>query len=62
MTYKGSLNAAVFLVFLKKLIEGANRKVLLIADRLQAHKTPEVIAWLEAQGPDRGVLLACLLA
>jgi transposase len=49
MTYKGSLNAAVFLVFLKKLIEGANRKVLLIADRLQAHKTPEVIAWLEAR-------------
>jgi transposase len=48
MTYKGSLNAAVFLVFLKKLIEGASRKVLLIADRLQAHKTPEVVAWVEA--------------
>jgi len=46
MTYKGSLNAAVFLVFLKKLIEGASRKILLIADRLQAHKTPEVIAWV----------------
>jgi transposase len=48
MTYKGSLNAAVFLVFLSKLIEGATRKILLIADRLQAHKTPEVVAWLEA--------------
>jgi len=48
MTYKGSLNAAVFLVFLSKLIEGATRKILLIADRLQAHKTPDVIAWLEA--------------
>jgi transposase len=48
MTYKGSLNAAVFLVFLSKLIEGATRKVLLIADRLQAHKTPEVTAWVEA--------------
>jgi transposase len=48
MTYKGSLNAAVFLLFLKKLIEGASRKMLLIADRLQAHKTPEVIAWVEA--------------
>jgi transposase len=48
MTYKGSLDAAVFLVFLSKLIEGATRKILLIADRLQAHKTPEVVAWVEA--------------
>jgi transposase len=48
MTYKGSLNAAVFLVFLNKLIEGAARKIFLIADRLQAHKTPEVLAWIEA--------------
>jgi transposase len=48
MTYKGSLNAAVFLVFLTKLIEGAQRKIILIADRLQAHKTPDVIAWVEA--------------
>jgi transposase len=47
MTYQGALNAAVFLLFLQKLIEGASRKVLLIADRLQAHKTPEVLAWLE---------------
>jgi transposase len=49
MTYKGSLNAAVFLLFLGKLIAGARRKILLIADRLQAHKTPEVLAWLEAR-------------
>jgi len=48
MTYKGSLDAAVFLVFLSKLIEGASRKIFLIADRLQAHKTPEVLAWTEA--------------
>ena len=48
MTYKGSLNAAVFLVFLGKLIEGATRKILLIADGLQAHKTPEVLDWVEA--------------
>jgi transposase len=47
MTYKGSLNAAVFLLFLAKLITGAPRKILLIADRLQAHKTPEVEAWVE---------------
>ena len=50
MTYKRSLNAAVFLVFLSKLIEGATRKILLIADRLQAHKTPEVLAWVETHG------------
>jgi transposase len=47
MTYKGALDAAVFLLFLQKLIKGARRKILLIADRLQAHKTPEVIAWVE---------------
>src|SRR5271170_1719716 len=46
MTYKGSLNAAVFLLFLQGLIVGASRKILLIADRLQAHKTPDVVAWL----------------
>jgi transposase len=48
MTYQGTLNATVFLLFLTRLIAGAARKVLLIADRLQAHKTPEVQAWVEA--------------
>lgn len=48
LTYQGSLNAALFLVFLQKLIEGVSRKVLLIADGLRAHKTPEVQAWVEA--------------
>jgi transposase len=48
MTYKGAFNAAVFLLLLTKLIAGASRKILLIADRLQAHKTPEVLAWVEA--------------
>jgi transposase len=52
MTYQGSLTAAVFLVFLQKLIEGASRKVLLIADGLQAHKTPAVEAWV-AERSDR---------
>lgn len=49
MTYKGMMNAVTFLLFLQKLVEGASRKILLIADRLQAHKTPEVEAWLEEQ-------------
>jgi len=48
MTYKGSLDAAVFLLFLARLIAGASRKVLLIVDRLQAHKTPAVDAWVAA--------------
>ncbi len=47
MTYKGALTAAVFLVFLGRLVAGATRKMLLIADQLQAHKAPEVQAWLE---------------
>ena len=48
LTYQGALDAAVFLLFLTRLIAGASHKVLLIADRLQAHKTPEVQAWVEA--------------
>jgi transposase len=46
MTYQGALDAAVFLTFLTRLVAGAPRKVLLIVDRLQAHKTPGVEAWL----------------
>lgn len=48
MTYKGALDAAVFLLFLARLIAEASRKVLLIVDRLQAHKTPAVNAWVVA--------------
>jgi transposase len=48
MTYQGGFTAAVFLTFLTRLIAGASRKILLIADRLQAHKTPAVQAWVEA--------------
>ncbi len=47
MTYQGALDAAVFLLFLGRLVRGAERKILLIADQLRAHKTPEVQAWLE---------------
>jgi transposase len=48
MTYRGTLNAAVFLTFLTRLVAGATRKVLLIVDRLRAHQTPEVEAWVAA--------------
>jgi transposase len=46
MTYRGMLTAAVFLQFLQRLVDEAPRKILLIADRLRAHMTPAVAAWL----------------
>lgn len=46
MTYQGMLTATVFRLFLQRLVAGAERKILLIADRLQAHMTPEVESWL----------------
>jgi transposase len=49
MTYRGALDAAVFLTFLGRLVAGLSHKVLLIVDRLQAHKTPKVEAWLAAR-------------
>jgi hypothetical protein len=48
MMYRGALDAAVVLAFLSRLVAGAPRKVLLIVDRLRAHKTPEVGAWVAA--------------
>src|SRR5262245_49919810 len=49
MTYRGALDAAAFLTSLSRLVAGASRKVLLIVDRLQAHETPEVEAWVAAR-------------
>ena len=42
-----SMKGPVFLEFLKRLVADAPRKILLVVDRLQAHKTPDVQAWLE---------------
>jgi transposase len=47
MTYKGSMDAALFLLFLSKLLEGATRKIFLIVDQLSAHKKPDVEVWLQ---------------
>jgi transposase len=47
MGYDGAMNFAVFLTFLQALVADAPRKILLIVDRLGAHKTPEVEDWLE---------------
>jgi transposase len=46
MTYTTSMNAALFLAFLGRLLRSTTGKVFLIIDRLQAHKTPAVQQWL----------------
>lgn len=46
MTYKGTRNAALFLVFLTRLLRTTPRKVFLIVDRLRAH---------EAAGAENGL-------
>jgi transposase len=48
MTYKGMLNAALFLVFLGKLLQSTTTKIFLIVDHLQAHDTAAVRAWVQA--------------
>jgi transposase len=46
MTYTTTMNAALFLEFLRRLLRGVTVKVFLIVDRLRAHETPEVTAWV----------------
>ena len=46
MTYTTTMNAALYLVFLGRLLRSTTGKVFLVVDRLQAHKTPEVEEWL----------------
>ena len=58
MTYKGTMNGALFLVFLGQLLRGATRKIFLIVDRLKAHDTAEVRRWL-AEHKDRIEVLPC---
>lgn len=46
MTYLGTMNAALFVLFLQRLLYSTTGKVFLIVDRLRAHTTPAVAAWL----------------
>jgi transposase len=46
MTYTRTMTAALFLVFLARLLRSTTGKVFLIVDRLRAHRTPAVQAWL----------------
>ena len=48
MTYLGTMNAALFVVFLDRLLRSTTAKIFLIVDRLRAHMTPEVAAWVTA--------------
>jgi transposase len=49
MTYAQAMNAALFLVFLERLLRSTTGKIFLMVDRLQAHQTPGVRAWVAAR-------------
>ena len=46
MTYAGTMNAALFITFLGRLLRSTTGKLFLIVDRLSVHGTPEVAAWV----------------
>jgi transposase len=46
MIYAGKMNAALFIVFLTRLIAGATKKVFLIVDNLSVHEAAAVDDWL----------------
>ena len=48
MTYTRTMTAALFLVFLGRLLRSTTGKVFLIVDRLRAHMTPAVQRWVAA--------------
>lgn len=46
MIYEGKMNAALFIVFLTRLIAGASKKIFLIVDNLSVHEAAAVDQWL----------------
>jgi transposase len=46
MIYTGKMNAALFIIFLTRLIDGATKKVFLIVDNLSVHEAAAVDQWL----------------
>jgi transposase len=46
MIYAGKMNAALFIVFLTRLLAGAAKKVFLIVDHLSVHEATAVEGWL----------------
>lgn len=49
MTFTQTLDAAVFLAFLERLLATVDKKVFLILDSLRAHESAEVQAWVAAR-------------
>ena len=49
MVYRKSMNAQVLIKFLKRLIRGSDRKVILILDNLRVHHANLVRDWLEGK-------------
>jgi transposase len=49
MTYKGSMNAALFIDFLKRLIDGNDRRIHLIVDGHPVHRSKAVKTFVEEQ-------------
>jgi len=47
MTYTGTLDAGLFIVFLEGLLTETTKKIYLITDRLSAHDCEEVWDWVE---------------
>jgi transposase len=47
---KGSVNADVFIEFLKRLVNGAEREIFLIVDRGSAHRAKKVSAFVQTLG------------
>jgi len=52
MTYTGTLDAALFIVFIEGLLTETTKKIYLITDRLRAHDCKEVWDWVD-QHADR---------
>jgi transposase len=52
LTFTGTLDAAVFLVFLEQLLEATNRKIFLVLDNLRVHESAAVQAWVAGR-PER---------
>ncbi len=47
MTYKGTMNSALFIKFLKRLIKGSKKKIYLILDNLRVHHSKPVQKWVK---------------
>jgi transposase len=49
MTYGSTMTATVFIVFLKRLVSGAHKKIFLIVDQLPVHTSGAVEKWLQGR-------------